>query len=416
MSTRNDDGGSAGGDALPPGGAAAGPIDLLLRYLARPFRENPWGAALAVALLIVALLLRLTLFGFEGNDFRYFMGPWYDYIASHGGFAALKDPFSDYTPPYLYLLAIAVALPLKKIYAIKVVAVAFDVLLAAFVARAVRERRRAGPLSSLAFFAVLFAPTVVVNSALWGQNDAIFTSFLLLTVLLLIRNKNAAAMLAFGVAMSFKAQAVFLCPLLLVLLVKRRILFRHFLLVPAAYAVLMVPAALIGRPVADLLLVYTRQAGEYPHLTMGAPNLYQWLPDNWGLLRNPGILLTIAVVLALAFVAARSALPIDADGIVRLALLSAVTVPFLLPGMHERYFFPADVLAILYAFYFPRFFAVPLVVGLVSFFAYLPFLTGRTIVGANVLAIVMLAVLVLLAHDWLRTLDLGAGPGSARRG
>ena len=416
MSATGGDDLGATGVGPPRGGAAAPRIGRLERWFVRPFRRNPWGAVLAVGLVVVALLLRLMLFGFEGNDLRYFMFPWYDYIASHGGFAAMKDPFSDYTPPYLYLLAIAAALPLKRIFAIKIVSVAFDVLLAALAAAAVREKRRGGPLPALAFFAVLFAPTVLVNSSLWGQNDAIYTSCLVLTVFLLMRDRSAAAMVAFGVALAFKAQAVFLCPLLFVLFVKRKILFRHLLLVPGAYAVLMIPAALAGRPIVDLLLIYPRQAGEYPHLTMGAPNLYQWLPDNWGLLRNPGILLTVAVVLVLGFVAARSATPIDADGIVRLALLSCVAVPFMLPGMHERYFFPADVLAVVFAFYFPRFFAIPLVVGLVSFFAYLPFLTGRTVVGLGYLAIVMLAVLALLARDWLRTLDLGPGGTSTRGG
>jgi len=36
-----------------------------------------------------------------------------------------------------------------------------------------------------------------------------------------------------------------------------------------------------------------------------------------------------------------------------MALLSVLFPPFLLPGMHERYFFAADVLSVLYAFCVP---------------------------------------------------------------
>jgi Gpi18-like mannosyltransferase len=39
---------------------------------------------------------------------------------------------------------------------------------------------------------------------------------------------------------------------------------------------------------------------------------------------------------------------------VKLALLSVAFPPFFLPGMHERYFFAADVFGVLYACFVPR--------------------------------------------------------------
>ena len=47
------------------------------------------------------------------------------------------------------------------------------------------------------------------------------------------------------------------------------------------------------------------------------------------------------------------------ENVIELALLLAVIVPFLLPRLHERYFFMADIISLLYAFCFPKNFILP---------------------------------------------------------
>jgi hypothetical protein len=61
-------------------------------------------------------------------------------------------------------------------------------------------------------------------------------------------------------------------------------------------------------------------------------------------------------------------------------------------------FFPADVLAIIYAFYVSRYFFVPLVVGLVSLFSYFPFLFCKTVIELYYLAMLMAAMLVRVTY------------------
>src|SRR4051812_44008055 len=80
--------------------------------------------------LALAVSLRLSLFRFQSGDYVSHLGLWYDYIQTHGGFSALRDNFSNYTPPYLYLMWLATKLPVQKLYAIKLIAVPFDFLLA----------------------------------------------------------------------------------------------------------------------------------------------------------------------------------------------------------------------------------------------------------------------------------------------
>ena len=63
---------------------------------------------------------------YKSNDYNTYLLPWYNYIKAHGGFAALKDNFSDYNPPYLYLLAFATYLPVDPLIAVKSISVVFD--------------------------------------------------------------------------------------------------------------------------------------------------------------------------------------------------------------------------------------------------------------------------------------------------
>lgn len=89
---------------------------------------------------------------------------------------------------------------------------------------------------------------------------------------------------------------------------------------------------------------------------------------------------------------------------VLLAIFSVLIVPFFLPKMHERYFFPADIIAIVFAFYFPKFWYTPVVIGMASLLSYLPFLYGITPISLAWLALLPLALIAVLGWQLLRTL------------
>src|SRR4051812_7738355 len=54
-------------------------------------------------LFLLSIVLRISLYKVVNGDYANYLQPWYYYIQVHGGFAAFKDTFSDYNPPYLYL-------------------------------------------------------------------------------------------------------------------------------------------------------------------------------------------------------------------------------------------------------------------------------------------------------------------------
>lgn len=123
-----------------------------------PARISAPYAVIAVSVLL-ALLVRFAFVDSVSGDYRAFLSPWYDELAQHGGFAAVGGDFSNYNPPYLYLLAAVTYLPLPKIVAIKLISMVFDVLLARFATLIVRQQLTRPVVWVSAFVVVLFAPT-----------------------------------------------------------------------------------------------------------------------------------------------------------------------------------------------------------------------------------------------------------------
>ena len=70
----------------------------------------------------------------------------------------------------------------------------------------------------------------------------------------------------------------------------------------------------------------------------------------------PGILLGGVMAFLLVVLIYKSQAELTPSTILELSLISFMLIPFFLPKMHERYFFPADVISIAFAFYFPQIF------------------------------------------------------------
>ncbi|MER5429794.1 glycosyltransferase 87 family protein [Streptomyces sp. NPDC002588] len=340
-------------------------------------------ALTAYTTVTAALAARVFLMPEKSQDYFTFLEPWYRHLATHGGFQALADPgFSDYNVPYLYLLAALTYLPLSALTGIKWISVLFDLALAYQTFRIVARLRPAPSRAAFGAAAVvLFLPTVVTNSGWWGQCDAVYAAFLVGGIHHVLRHRPWWACTFFGLALAVKFQAVFLFPFLLVLVLVGRVPWRSLLAVPGAYLVLDVPALALGADPWRLLTVYARQTDTYQMLSLQAPSVYEFVsvPGDTGAVRSAGVLVAGALVALLTGHAAwslrrgRTGVPELTDTrIVLLAVCSAIVVPFLLPSMHERYFYVADVLTVTAAFALPRqLWYVPVLVQLASFGSYL---------------------------------------------
>lgn len=349
--------------------------------------------------IMIGLAIRLSFRDFQSGDFQWHLNPWYKFIIEHGGFAALKHKFSNYNVPYLYLLSLAsyVGNGLPSLYVIKTISVGFDLLLAAYAYRLVALKYPSGPTAAFAFAAVFLSPTVFVNSALWGQSDVIYTTGLLACIYYLCTGHKKLACLAFGFAVSFKLQAMFLSPLLFILLIRSEISVKNLLLIPAVFLLVLIPAWLIGRPLDELVLIYFEQAQTYERLTLNAPNLYQWISnEHYNLMVPMGFAATTILVLILSAFMYRYPHKLSSGMIISISTVVLVLVPYFLPKMHERYFYSADVISIIFALYFPRFWFVPIIVISCSFLSYTPYLFELTIIPLPLLSVFVLVSLVIL--------------------
>ena len=366
--------------------------------------------------IVLALALRVSLIDYRSSDFFGYTKDWYATLKVEG-FSAFSHGFSNYNLPYLYLLYIVIRLlpELPAPVAVKIPSLVADFICAWFTYRIVRIKYQGSVLPMLAGLVILFAPTVILNGAFWGQADAIYTAALLATLYFMIERRPALALAAFGVAFSFKAQAVFLAPVLVIMLLRKGLPWKYapIALLPPVLALL--PAVLAGRPLLDLLLIYPSQADQYQLLSMHAPSLYAWLPDSSNIYQYfypAGLVLAAAIAIFFIAFVQHSRAKLTPALLTELSLASVLFMPFFLPKMHERYFFPADVISIVFAAFYPEYYYVAIAMSGVSLLAYEPYLFGRELVPMAWLALILLAVLSIVMWRTVRDL-FGDQRGSA---
>ena len=140
---------------------------------------------------------------------------------------------------------------------------------------------------------------------------------------------------------------------------------------------------------------------------MNAPSIYTWVPQTkevFNLLYVPGILLGGVMAFLLVALIYKSKAELTPSTIIELSLISFMLIPFFLPKMHERYFFPADVISIAFAFYFPQLFFIPMVMSGISFLSYEPYLFEQTPVSFPVLTLGLLIAVCILVRNVITNL------------
>jgi Gpi18-like mannosyltransferase len=410
--------GSRTADAPPRDQDARQPLDggAFSRDGCGPSMPRRWRVWVC-ATIAGSVLLRMSVLRFESRDYTSFLSRWYDFIVQHGRWHALGQAFSSYPPLYLYLLSLTTFLPVPKLYAVKSITLASDYVAALYVWALVRRAFRGGRRAWFALTAFLFLPTVVLNGAVWGQCDVMYAGCFLASLYYLLERRRIAALVAFGLACSLKPQAIFWCPLLAGLLLSGELSWRRMWVPVAVYVSCGVPQMLAGRPVLRTI-GHWATVRNYPGLVLGAPNWYQWAGQaEADVLWCAGVALTLwaTALLALWIVRTAQGRPVvppepgkhkgsEADQrLVSLALLSVLFPPFLLPGMHERYFFAADVLSLVYAFYVRGGWKAATVIQFASAFAYLPYLFNVEPIPLGWLAGALLLALGLVVIRLLRS-------------
>lgn len=379
--------------------------------------QSPWEAIKKVdweittylfSATIIALFIRLCLLGFKSADYETYTKIWYNTIQT-GGIMALGGDFSNYNPPYLYLLyLVARFFPgLPDVVAIKIPSLIADFFCAGFIYKIIRLTSNNRYLPLLSYCATLLSLPVILNSSYWGQADSIYTAALIASLYFLMARKKFLSFISFGIAFAFKLQSIFILPVLIALWLRKELSWKYFLAIPVVYFVSIIPAWIVGRPLASLISIYFSQAGEYNKLTSHAPNIYAWFPIGKDIFQSflpVGIAFAVAIILIFILLIVKCQKELSLPHYVEMVFLSVLAVPFVLPKMHQRYFFPADILSIAFGFYFPKYFYIPIILNLVSFFSYQYFLFGAEPYRNSDLALVTCGLVVVVTWSLINDL------------
>ena len=304
---------------------------------------------ISVVLTVAAFVLRAYCLPYETLDYKDFLKQWVAFYRENLGFGSLSYPLGNYNIPYLYFLAFFSYLPINDLYLIKLLSIFFDVVLAFASMKLVGLCGKGKGTQLTCFFTVLFLPTVVLNGSLWGQCDSIYVAFALLGLWLGLTDRPILSVLCFTLSFGFKLQAVFLMPIMAVLWFRGNYKLWHFALFPAFYVLVVLPAVLLGKPFLDTITLYASQTGSIGSgLNYNSPSVYAffWRSPETEDAANLGIVGAFTYMAALLLFCFFRRKRLNERAVLAAALLFAVGIPFLLPHMHERYFFAADILSV----------------------------------------------------------------------
>jgi Gpi18-like mannosyltransferase len=344
------------------------------------------------------LLARLSTFETITSDFVMFLQPWSEHYRANGGFAALDTQLGNYNIPYLTCLSFFSYLPIRELYLIKTLSVLADLLLAYEVYRLTSALTDSPWSRTISLCAVMLLPTAFINGAVWGQCDSIYAAFAVAALASALKkpdaiieqspvaakrrvNRNSIAAFTFSaLALSFKLQAVFLLPILVVLIFAKKIRIRHIWVFPTVYLLAISPALIAGRGLVDTLTIYLSEIGTVGQaLNYNSPSVFalrwEWpMPEMFARLGILAAAVVCAFVIYFGFVRRAE---LSDRGIAAAAAILAMGIPLFLPHMHERYFFISEVLLIPLICVKPALIPLAVLSQFASLLGYYAYLTQR---------------------------------------
>lgn len=286
---------------------------------------------------------------------------WASQVFTHGigGFYELES-FHDYPPGYMYVLYVIGAL--KKVFSpegagldvlIKMPAMICD-LLTGWLIYKVADKKLGNARSALISALYLFNPAVIMNSAVWGQVDSVYTLFVACMIYLVAQRKMIASYFVFALCIFIKPQAFIFTPVLIFGIIENVFLpkfdadkfVKNLLLGLCAIGMIVVLALPFG--LVNVFEQYKATLASYPYLTVNAFNIWGAAGQNWTGLTN--VTTIVGYVFLVLIVACSVALFFKSKSKAKYyftgAFLSFATY-MLSTKMHDRYAFPTMVMLLL---------------------------------------------------------------------
>jgi Gpi18-like mannosyltransferase len=339
-----------------------------------------------IIITLIALLVRIAGFNFQSADFIYHINPWINQLKKYGGLMGIAKIYNDYTPPSLLFYGLISYLPEKDtLWAVKIVSCFFDFVIAFFSYKITEDFTSDKKKSTVAYYLVLFCPTIILNSSIWGQCDSIFTAFCIMSFFYFLKSKPHVSLFFYGIALSFKLQAIFFLPFFVFMYLYRKLNLIQIFFVICGFFALNIPLCLLGVSPIRWAETYRLQLHEYSDLVLNAPTIYNIVPMD----SKIGILLMISILTLISFMILSSKKGCSRQTQLLLCLMCTTVVPFILPHMHERYFYMSEIFVILYVVANPQKWLLAVCIIFPSIITYTNFLYGKDNFSLQLLTVIM---------------------------
>ncbi len=365
-------------------------------------------------MLGLGISMRLSLFDIKSGDYTMFLKKWMKECRDAGGFGYLSiEPLVtdkstiNYGCMYQYVIVILYYLRglMSDFYLIKIPSVIFDIVCAVTIMRIAFEVTGQNTVKAIMAFGIsLLLPTVVLNSAAWAQCDSIYTAFALLSILHMLKGNDRKMFIYLALSYSFKQQAIFLLPLIIIMWLKGRVKLRYILYCPVVLFLTIIPALFAGRNMGELLSVYIRQVSTYTRLTLNYPSIYSVVAaglreDYRKMIIASGTIATVALLGVLAYYIRNKKFKLTDLYIVTLAIFTIELCLFVLPVMHERYGYLPEILSVVYGLTRYRRMLLCGAFQVISVITYSRFLFGSEVENIWPLSLCIFATIAVLGYD-----------------
>lgn len=319
---------------------------------------------------LLAIIARYYGRNFISGDMKGCLLPWFNLYRAYG-LSGLEEQIGDYNLMYQSILAVMAETDFNPLYMIKTFSIVFDFVLAGLIVYIIKKLFNVRDTNALliAYASVILLPTVVINSAYWGQIDAMYTVFVLTALVLLFKRKYPWAFFIWGIALGCKLQAIFILPFIAMLYLNRK----DFSLLNCVYSIIAFWAGGLlafanGRSFGAPIDIYIMQTSEYPRMFFNFPSFWVLFANNYKSFGSVAIVTTAAImVFGLFTLSSRK----DFENKFFLyATWTVWTAVLFLPKMHDRYGFLTDILLLLISFQDRRFVKYAAVSICLSIFVY----------------------------------------------
>ena len=250
---------------------------------------------------------------------------------------------------YVTLLYFLTWIPVNSLISIKMLSVVFDYLTAFLTLFMVREtvaEEKKDLYGCIAYGVALLEPVAVIDSAYLAQSESIWVFFSLLAFWLFWQRHPAWGSFAFGFALAMKPQGIFILPIILIYYFKtKKFSILNFLWTPVAIQITCIPAIIGGCHFDVFIRRFTAMMGSYQYVYYYYPNVWTYLQNApYYVYGKAAIFSAFTVLLLFAVLFVRNRRQVCLQEMLFYVTWTAMTCTMLLPCMHERYNYLAEMM------------------------------------------------------------------------